>query len=341
MSPDVTVVVVPRDRFSSVVACTESILQHTDEPIRLAFLDFGYERKTLEQLRKLTRDVPTEFVACGRTIPILAFKEYLPKVETKFTVWVDNDTYATPGWLTALLRRAAQGARVVLPVTLEREGLDLDSRQIPLRNHISHAELRRVTVDGQDYVFDHKPFRRAAPEELPKEAHTVDFFELHTFFAETEVLRQLDYPAMVVREHIDIGIQLHRMGIPIWCEPESHVHFDNIHERPALADLRFFFYRWSKRFVDQSHELFQQRWGYRFYNEQFMKNWAFRRKVYSLCRFAGLPQKPADLASRVCNRLLRPKIPANLSKDPLPHSELVLSKQCVPAATGEQVLVRS
>jgi len=46
---------------------------------------------------------------------------------------------------------------------------------------------------------------------------------------------------MVVREHIDIGMQLHRLGIDIWCEPKCRVLFDNIHERPALADLRFFF----------------------------------------------------------------------------------------------------
>jgi hypothetical protein len=337
MSPEVTIVIVPRDRFSSVVDCTASILKHTPEPIRLVYLDFGYDRATVEQLRKLTKDVPTEFVNCGRMIPILAFKDYLPNIKTRYTVWVDNDTYATPGWLTAMLERAAMGARVILPVTLEREGLDTDERKIPLRNHVSHTELRRVIVDGEEYVFDHKPFRRAAPEDLPQGGHTVDFFELHTFFAETEVLKQLTYPAMVVREHIDIGIQLHRMGIPIWCEPRSTVHFDNIHERPAWADLKFFFYRWSSDFVDQSHALFHERWGYRFYNEQFMRNWAFRRKVFSVCRFAGIPQKPADLVSRAFNKLFRPKLPAKLSKDPLSQSELVLRNQDAAPAAGTPV----
>src|SRR5262249_49458332 len=157
-------------------------------------------------------------------------------------------------------------------------------RKLPLRNHISHAELRRVDVNGATYLFDYKPYRRAALEELPKEAHTVDFFELHAFFAETSLLKQLDLPGMVVREHIDIGIQLHRLGVEIWCEPKAQVIFDNIHERPSYGDLRFFFYRWSERLINASHDLFEERWGYRFYGEQFMKNWAYRRKVFSVCR---------------------------------------------------------
>jgi hypothetical protein len=324
MTEQVTIVVVPRDRFSSVVGCVRSILQNTDVPFRLVVLDFGYAAGTLRQLRELCADVPTEIVPCGRTIPMVAFRDILPKITTRFTAWVDNDTFVTPGWMSALLNRAAQGARVILPVTLEREGLDTDPRKIPLRNHISHAELRRVSVNGVQYVFDHKPYRRAAPEELPREAHTVDFFELHAFFAETQVLRELDLPAMVVREHIDIGIQLSRKNIDIWCEPEARVHFDNIHERPTYGDLKFFFYRWDERLINESHALFEKRWGYRFYNEQFMKNWAFRRKVYSVCRFLGLPSRPADFLSRAMNKLLRRPIPANLTKDPLAVSERVL-----------------
>ena len=41
MSEVVTIVVVPRDRFTSVLACAASIIQHTRSPYRLVFLDFG------------------------------------------------------------------------------------------------------------------------------------------------------------------------------------------------------------------------------------------------------------------------------------------------------------
>lgn len=332
MNEQVTLVVVPRDRFSSVAACIRSIVQHTTVPFRLVLLDFGYSRATLAEVSQASGTIPCEVVSCGRTIPMTAFKNVLKRIGTRYVAWVDNDTYVTAGWMEALLERADQGARVILPITLEREGLDGDPRQLPLRNHISHAELRRVRVDGEEYVFDHKPYRRAAPEELPTDAHTVDFFELHTFFAETEVLRQLDLPDMVVREHIDIGIQLHRQGIPIWCEPRARVHFDNIHERPTLDDLKFFFYRWDEKLIDRSHARFQQRWGYRFYNEQFLKNWAFRRKVFCVCRWLWLPGKAADLISRALNKVMRPPIPPALRADPLARSERVFAAPTTIAA---------
>lgn len=327
MKPVVTIVVVPRDRFSSVVDCVRCIKKYTPEAFKLVILDFGYSSNTLDAVRKAAGDAPLEIVQCGRTIPMIAFANYLPKIDTTYTAWVDNDTYVTEGWMTAMLARAAQGARVILPVTLECEGLDVDTRKIPLRNHVSHSELRKVDVDGKDYVFDYKPFRRAAPEELPQEPHVVDFFELHTFFAETEVLRELDLPAMVVREHIDIGVQLYHKGIDIWGEPTSIVHFDNINARPGWSDLKFFFFRWDQKLIDQSHRLFKERWGYDFYNERFMKNWAFRRKVYSVCRFLFMPQKVSDFISRGMVKVFCTPIPPALRPDPYKSSSLVLNRQ--------------
>jgi glycosyl transferase family 2 len=325
MSIPVTIVIVARDRFSSLPACVTAILAHTDVAYKLLILDFGYARSDLDAVRRLCAERQVEIIPVGRTIPMVAFAQVLPRIDTPFTAWVDNDTYVAEGWLSTLLDRAARGERVILPVTFEREGLDIDPRKIPLRNHVSHAELRKVSVNGRTLVFDHKPFRRAAPEELPQEPHVVDFFELHAFFAETAVLRQLDYPPMVVREHIDLGLQLHKLGIPIWGEPKSHVIFDNIHERPTRQDLAFFFFRWQDKFINQAHDLFEQRWGWRFYNEQFMQNWAFRRRVYSVCRYLAVPQKPADLASRVLVKLFRPAIPPALRADPLKVSERVLT----------------
>ena len=320
----VTILVVPRDRSSSVGLCVQSILEHTDVPFQLVILDFGYSPKHLREIRRVCGDHPVTIEPMGQTIPMTALKRYIPKVTTKYLAWVDNDTYATPHWLSAALERMQSGARVVLPVTLEREGIDTDPRRIPLRNHISHGELRKVEIDGEEYVFDYKPYRRAAPDELPKEAHTVDFFEFHAVIAETEVWRQLDIPEIVMREHIDLGIQLHRLGIPIWCEPRSVVHFDNIHERPSYRDLQYFFYRWGRGFLEDAHRQFERRWGYRFMNEQFIKNWAFRRKVFSVCRFVGVPQKPADFASRAAAKVFCKPIPPQLLADPLSRSERVL-----------------
>lgn len=321
VEPEVTIVVVPRDRFSSVVACVKSILEHTPESLHLMILDFGYSAATRRALAAACEGQSWELVPCRRTIPMEAFRSVLPRITTPYTCWVDNDTFVTPGWMTTMLRGArAEGMRVILPLTWEREGLDIDARRLPMRVHISHAELRKVTVDGTEYVFDYKPFRRASRDELPTGPWRIDFFELHTFFAETAVLRMLDFPAMVVREHVDIGIQLHRLGIPIWCEPRAEVIFDNIHSRPTIEDLQFFFFRWADPRIDRSHALFRERWGWEFYNEQFLRNWAFRRRVFAVARFCFLPHKVADFLSRAMVKLFRPPLPAALRSDPTDRS---------------------
>lgn len=334
-SAEVTIVVVPRDRFSSVEACTRSILENTSETVKLVFLDFGYSRRTVESLQALCAGRSFELVRCGRTIPMDAFRDYLTRIDTRYTCWVDNDTFVTPGWLTAMLTAATtRGMRAILPLTFEREGLDIDARRLELRVHISHSELRKTTVDGHEYIFDYKPFRRAARDEIPAGPWTVDFFELHTFFAETALLRQLDFPAMVVREHIDIGIQLQRLGVPIWCVPQAEVIFDNIHTRPTIEDLRFFRFRWSDQLVDRSHQLFAERWGWHFYNEQFLKNWAYRRRVFSSARFCGLPHRGADLVSRAMVKFFRPPPPAALRADPVAQSVRVFPESSSPGFTA-------
>lgn len=333
MTDAVTIVVVPRDRFSSVEECARSIIANTPEGYRLAFLDFGYSQRTLRHLRQLCAAIPFEIVDCGRTIPMMAFRDYVARITTTYTCWVDNDTFVTPGWMTRLLQSAEQeGMRVILPLTFEREGLDVDARHLTLRVHVSHSELRKVVVDGKELVFDYKPFRRAAREDVPAGPWTIDFFELHTFFAETAVLQQLDFPAMVVREHVDLGIQLHKLGIPIWCEPRAEVVFDNIHLRPTIEDLRFFFFRWSDQLVDASHQRFEERWGWRFYNEQFLRNWAFRRRVFSVARFCFIPNRIADLLSRAAVKYLRPPIPRALRADPLAKSVRALDDAAAGSA---------
>ena len=111
MMCDVTIVVVPRDRFSSVVACIRSILENTPEPFKLVVFDFGYSEQTLAEVRQICGTQEMEIEPCHRTIPMTALKNYIPKVMTKWLAWVDNDTFVSPGWLTAALKRAEQAHR--------------------------------------------------------------------------------------------------------------------------------------------------------------------------------------------------------------------------------------
>lgn len=297
----VTVVVTPRDRYTGTVECIDTLYEYTWSPFNLLVLDLGYPRGLLKKVRQALRGRPgADLVSLGRIIPMEAFRSILPRIDTGYIVFLDNDSRVTPGWLEPLLECAAAGANVVTPLTLEREGLDEGA---PLRNHIYTSELRQVEVEKVPYLIEYKPYRREPPEKLPRHQAPTDLFELHCVFIETEYLRRIELRPMVVREHIDMAMQLRRAGARLMAEPRSVIIFDNLNQRMALPDMRFFFFRWGAGLLEQSERLFERTWGYRFYSEQSMRNWAFRRKVYLLARYFHVPNRYANYLTNGLNRL--------------------------------------
>ena len=104
---------------------------------------------------------------------------------------------------------------------------------------------------------------------------------------------------MVIREHIDIGIQAKNMNRKILTQPKSVVIFDNLGTRMEYSDMQFFFYRWGKKLTWQSSRLFEERWGYNFYAEEAMYHWVFRRRIFLYCRWLHLPISMANNITRV------------------------------------------
>lgn len=315
---EATVVITPRDRYTGVIECIEKLYADTAEPINLLVLDLGYPRKLADQIRKTIANRPgAELVPLGRMIPMEAFDRIRGRIETPYTVFLDNDSRTTPGWLPPLIECAKQhNAALVTPLTLEREGLDEGP---DMRNHIYTSEIRVVDVEGTPYLIEHKPYRRALHKDIPKEQAPTDLFELHCVMMETATLKQLDMPMMVIREHIDIGMQIHAMGRKLMAEPRSVIIFDNLKERMGTADIGFFCYRWSKDFAYKSSRLFEQRWGYKFYSEEQMYTWILRRRTYLLARWLGLPCGVANTLSHVA-RKLKLKKDWDPLKDPIGQS---------------------
>lgn len=312
-----TIIITPRDRYTGIKQCVETVYDCTQEPIDLLVLDLGYPSRLLAETRQALAGHPNaEIVPLGRIIPMEAFARVRERIGTPYTVFLDNDSRVTPGWLPPLLQAAEAGAAVVTPLTLEREGLD---KGASLRNHIYTSELRVADVAGTPYLIEHKSFRREVPERIPKAPAPTDLFELHCVLFETAVLQSIDLPPMVIREHIDMAMQVHALGRRLMAEPRSVVIFDNLNQRMSLPDIRFFFYRWSGKLATRSSRLFEQRWGYNFYAERFMMNWIVRRKAYLLARYLGLPSAAANRVAGAVNRLfLRDWDPL---KDPIGQSQ--------------------
>lgn len=295
----VTVVITPRDRYSGVIECIENLYKQTPEPFLLKVVNLAYPKEIERELIKLlaTKD-NAELIEMGLIIPMEAMRNVRDSITTPYVMFLDNDSNVTEGWLPPLLSIAESDEKIAIvnPLTLEKSGVDIGA---PLRNHMFTNEITCLEVEGTDYLIEEKHYRRALPEDIPQEVVASEMFELHGVLFNTKILQEIELPQMVIREHIDIAIQLKKLGYKVFSQPSSIVIFDNLGTRMELADMKFFFFRWGKTLTWQSSRLFEQRWGYNFYSEQAMYHWVFRRKVFLYCRWLHIPISLANQVTRI------------------------------------------
>jgi GT2 family glycosyltransferase len=318
ISPPVTIVVTPRDRYSGTVKNLEYLYRYTRlENFELVLMDLGYPAAMLREIKTFLADKKNaRIVSPGKLIPMGSLRYIRDSITTKYTMLIDNDSHVTEGWLEPLLKAAEEtNAAVVSPIILEKPGVDEGA---DLRNHLFSTELRVVEVEGNPYLIEYKTYRRALPDELPKVLSETEAFELHGVLFNTEDLKALEIPEMTIREHLDMGMQLRNKGRPMLVEPKSILLFDNLGTRSELADLEFFNRRWNGKITKSSSDLFEKRWGYRFYSEYAMYHWATRRRLFLLLRWLHVPVFLANKIDRLYGAIRRRIAPV---WDPLPNPE--------------------
>jgi len=323
----VTIVITPRDRYSGVIECIENVYALTNAPFFLKVLDLAYPKHIKRQLvTLLATKENAELIEMGLIIPMEAMRNIRNDITTPYVMFLDNDSNVTEGWLPPLLEVAeAENAAIVNPLTLEKEGVDKGAE---LRNHLYTNEIRVVDIEGIDYLIEDKHYRRALPEDIPQEVAFSEMFELHGVLFETQFLTEIEVPQMVIREHIDIGIQAKKMGRKILTQPKSVVIFDNLGTRMELDDMRFFFFRWGRKLTWASSRLFEKRWGYNFYAEQSMYHWVFRRRVFLFFRWLHLPISVANNMTRIFAKIKTTFKPVwDPLKDPLGESKNYFSSK--------------
>lgn len=298
---DITIVITPRDRYSGLDLCLTNLYDRTDRGFHLIILDLGYPESYLRKAKNITEGKDNvRYVDYGLITPMEALARVRSEINTKYTVLLDNDTNITPGWLPPLIEAASDKNVIVSPVVLEKEGVDKGES---IRNHLHSCDIVLINYNNQNYLIENKKYRRASVEELPEGIMTTDTFELHCVLFDTAHLKEIEIPPMVVREHIDIGLQTRAMNKDIVVQPKSIVMFDNLGTRMTLEDMKYFFFRWNKKLTKESHILFEKRWGYRFYAEKAMYVWVFRRKVFLISRFMHMPIWVSNKVSGLFKRL--------------------------------------
>ncbi|MEL6554971.1 MAG: glycosyltransferase [Cyanobacteria bacterium J06621_11] len=260
-SPQVTLVVVPRERFSCTAASLESLYEHTQVPFKLVYVDGNSPPHIQQYLEKRSQQHGFELIRTDYYLfPNQARNIGLAQVDTPYLVFVDNDIVVSPGWLKALIDCAEETQAVVVgPLMCQDEPVHEVVHFAGGESHIWVDKLgrrrirERMIAQGQR-VEDMMPQLERTPTELA---------EFHCTLIRRSIfdrLGPLDEGMLNTKEHLDFCMSVLNAGEQVYFEPASLVTYV---PGPPLerSDLTFYMLRWSDEWTLNSLHHFRDKWN--------------------------------------------------------------------------------
>ena len=284
VEPIVTIVVVPREQFSSTRDSLESVFRHTESPFKLICVDGGSPRQVQRYLEARAREKGFRLIRSDRYLPTNQARNIgLEHVTTKYVVFLENDMVVAPHWLQRLVKCAEEtGAAIVGPLICQGEPLHQVVHFAGGKCSISQEEgdgrlLRRLDeriFKQGEKVVDVRERLRREPTELA---------ELHCMLVRSEIFERigpLDEALLNTKEHVDLCLAVSQAGGVIYFEPESVVTY--LASRPITwADVSFYMLRWSDAWEIASLHRLRDKWDLtedEYFNKRY-NNLGWRRNL--------------------------------------------------------------
>ena len=260
----ITIVVVPRERFSLTRDTLRSLYEFTDIPFGLVYVDGGSPSKIKRFLESTARERGFRLIRTDSYLsPNRARNLGLRHVSSKYVVFLDNDVLVAPGWLSPLVECAEDtGAAVVTPLTLEcRDG---GSPVVHCAGGECHLAIEKGSGTSQRHIKDtmHHAGRKLEDIRSDLRRQRTEYAEFHCVLVRTDIFRQVgpfDEQLLNTRDHIDFCLLVAQAGGAIYLEPSSVVTF--VHGHPlAWTDIPYFMLRWSDTWELASLHRLRAKW---------------------------------------------------------------------------------
>ncbi|MEO1124753.1 MAG: glycosyltransferase [Cyanobacteria bacterium J06639_16] len=282
-TPNVTVVVVPRERFNYTQTSLESLYSHTQISFDLVYVDGNSPPAVQRYLEVQAKEKRFQLIRVNHYLsPNFSRNLGLQKVKTPYVVFVDNDVIVSSGWLKTLITCAeTHQATVVGPLVCEQE---------PVHQHIHCA-------GGESHVFEDTRGRRILREKMYRQGQQLadvqsqlqptetELIEFHCMLVRTDIFNtipQFDEQMLNTKEHLDFCMAVRALGKTIYFEPRSIVTY--VPGSPSSwRDLHFYMLRWSNCWTRSSLQRLGQKWRIEpdsaYFNNRYKRlNW--RRRCY-------------------------------------------------------------
>ncbi len=278
--PNVTIVVVPRERFSYSRESLESIYQETGYPFELVYVDGGSPPYIRRYLAAKAQQQQFKLIRINHYLsPNRARNIGLGEVKSKYVVFIDNDVIVKRGWLESLVQSAEQtGASVVGTLTcLDRpfhQVIHNGGGETHIEERNNHGKVTRHAI--QNSYLEGRRVNKI-PEEL--NLTKFEFVELHCALVRTELFAKtgpFDEALLSTREHIDLCLSAASVGGSVYCDRQSIVTYVT---GPKFDwwDVTYFMLRWSDAWDLASFDRFRQKWNVE-------EDWYFEKRYHRLGR---------------------------------------------------------
>jgi GT2 family glycosyltransferase len=258
--PEVTIVVVPRERFSYSRESLESIYECTTQPFKLVYVDGNSPSDINQYLQVQARERGFRLIRTDYYLyPNRARNLGLAEVDTPYVVFIDNDVVVSAGWLEALVRCAKEtNATIVGPLVCHEEPLHEIVHCAGGETHIN------VDVKGRRRLREkmYKQGQRVEKVRPSMQRTQTELCEFHCMFVRTEIFQQLgllDETMVNSKEHLDFCMSVIQAKGTVYFEPACIVTYV-----PGLplrwSDLHFYMLRWSDAWEIASLSRIQEKW---------------------------------------------------------------------------------
>lgn len=278
--PMVTIVVVPRERFSYSQQSLESIYAETDYPFELVYVDGGSSPELKAYLVAQSQEKQFKLIRTEHYLsPNRARNLGIQAANGKYIVFVDNDVLVQRGWLQKLVECAEEtGATVVGTLTC------IDS---PIHEVVhngggeTHIEVRTEKGKTGRYAVQRSYLEGKRVSKIPEQLARIqcEFVEFHTALVRKSFFDEhglLDEKLLSTREHIDLCLCAAKAGGTVYCERQSIVTYMTGAEFDWY-DYTYFSLRWSDAWDLASFEHFRKKWDVE-------EDWYFERRYNRLGR---------------------------------------------------------
>lgn len=282
MDPLVSIVVAPREGFSTVLMVLDELLASTQSSVPIVVVEGGSQPWVIEALRDHSKSGRIDWIHLDyMPTPNEARNIGASATNSRYLIFVDNDIAFEHGWLEELIVVAEDHLADVVGPTI--------CIGPPRASIIHHAGgiLQGSIIDNNWSLYEeHRlkdlPFDLDAVSQLPVEIDVVEFHCMMVRRSALEAIGPFD-ERLSSREEKDFALRCIDSGLKVRYAGRSVVTY-MAKVPPKRHDPTYLLFRWSRTNALSSLETFEETWGVLLNRHKVLNLWigGHRRRLMKI-----------------------------------------------------------